>query len=384
MACLQSKLLYLSIALGMLLSSGCSDKRNPVVGNQEATGTALLKIMASPGGPFTTLADSAVITITAPDMLTITKELTVTDSSVEGIVSGIPAGKDRLFAVAVFDSEGTMQYRGSAKATVVADSTVNVRISVVRLSGSAIINGPVVESDSMPMDGLVAYYPFNGNANDGSGNGNNGTIVNVVLSKDRFLRDSSAYNFAASTSKIILGNSSSLNPPQEITISAWINPKAAGAYQQDIISKHGAYTANSQSYLLAWDAGSPKKTIRFYISEDGQSLYFIYSKSEVQPNSGWHQIVGVFKGGAIFDIYLDNIKASGDLYFANSSTNIQSTKVIPARIASSSSSAQIGNWASGPVNNYFTGHIDDVRIYDRALSETEINTLFHEGAWFGN
>jgi hypothetical protein len=188
MSCLQSNLLYLSIALGMILSSGCSDKGNPVVGNSELTGTALLKIMASPGGPFTTLADSAVIAITASDMLTITKELSVTDSSVEGIVSGIPSGEDRLFTVAVFDSEGTMQYRGSAKATVVADSTVNVTISVVRLSGSAIINGPVVESASIPTDGLVAYYPFNGDANDASGNGNNGIIASVVLSSDRFSR----------------------------------------------------------------------------------------------------------------------------------------------------------------------------------------------------
>jgi hypothetical protein len=44
-------------------------------------------------------------------------------------------------------------------------------------------------------DGLVAYYPFNGNANDKSGNGNHGTVHGATLTEDRFGNADSAYNF---------------------------------------------------------------------------------------------------------------------------------------------------------------------------------------------
>ena len=44
-------------------------------------------------------------------------------------------------------------------------------------------------------DGLVAYYPFNGNANDESGNGNNGTVNGATLTTDRFGNTNKAYSF---------------------------------------------------------------------------------------------------------------------------------------------------------------------------------------------
>ena len=47
----------------------------------------------------------------------------------------------------------------------------------------------------VPTDGLVAYYPFNGNANDESGNGNNGTIDGASLTVDRFSNTNSAFKF---------------------------------------------------------------------------------------------------------------------------------------------------------------------------------------------
>ena len=68
-------------------------------------------------------------------------------------------------------------------------------------------------------NGLVGYYPFCGNANDGSGNGNNGVVAGATLTTDRFGNANSAYNFNGS-SVISVANNASLNIQQrQLTLS---------------------------------------------------------------------------------------------------------------------------------------------------------------------
>ena len=76
----------------------------------------------------------------------------------------------------------------------------------------------------VPTDGLVGYWPFNGNANDDSLNGNNGTVNGASLTTDRFGNTNSAYNFDGLNSYIDCGNSSSISTPTNFTFSVWINP----------------------------------------------------------------------------------------------------------------------------------------------------------------
>ena len=58
----------------------------------------------------------------------------------------------------------------------------------------------------VPTDGLVGYWPFNGNANDETGNGNNGTVNGATLIKDRFGNDNSAYEFDGINNSITVTN----------------------------------------------------------------------------------------------------------------------------------------------------------------------------------
>src|SRR5208283_3790029 len=74
-------------------------------------------------------------------------------------------------------------------------------------------------------NGLVAYYPFNGNANDASGNGNDGQGTNVTLATDRFGNVGNAYQFNGSNSVIEVASLASLNLA-EVTVSAWVEPLA--------------------------------------------------------------------------------------------------------------------------------------------------------------
>jgi hypothetical protein len=77
--------------------------------------------------------------------------------------------------------------------------------------------------------GLVAYYPFNGNANDASGNGNNGTVVGAVLTTNRFGEINSAYYFGGSSS-IVFSSPPTVMPQGSFTYSLWLNANYTPTY----------------------------------------------------------------------------------------------------------------------------------------------------------
>src|SRR5205085_3568228 len=78
-------------------------------------------------------------------------------------------------------------------------------------------------------NGLVAYYPFNCNANDASGNGNNPIFNNATLTSDVYGNANSAYHFNGIDNYIQIPNSNSLNAANTISICAWVKP--TGFYQ---------------------------------------------------------------------------------------------------------------------------------------------------------
>ena len=79
------------------------------------------------------------------------------------------------------------------------------------------------QGQSSLTNGLVAYYPFNGNANDAGGNGNNGFVVGATLCPDRFGNTNSAYSFHG-VSQYIVFSSPPLIQTDNLSLSAWINP----------------------------------------------------------------------------------------------------------------------------------------------------------------
>ena len=143
--------LFVYLAVFLVAMFGNCSKSGIITGNNTTgRGVALLKIKVTTGSIFQRLAHTATLTVSASDMLTIMQNLTITDTSVEGTVAGIPAGKNRLFTLSVYDSLDTLQYRGSATVNVIADSTVKVSINVLRISGNAAINGTIDDSSYIP------------------------------------------------------------------------------------------------------------------------------------------------------------------------------------------------------------------------------------------
>src|SRR3954470_9200891 len=75
--------------------------------------------------------------------------------------------------------------------------------------------------------GLLAYYPFSGNANDASGNGNNGSPLNgVLLTTDKFNNPNSAYRFDGVDDQILVTDNGKLSP-KNISLVAWVFPESA-------------------------------------------------------------------------------------------------------------------------------------------------------------
>jgi hypothetical protein len=119
-------------------------------------------------------------------------------------------------------------------------------------SGTALqwfVNGIPVSSGDITT-GLIAYYPFNGNANDASGHGNNATQITATLTTDRFGNQNSAYNFAGLSNPqiIMVPNSPTLQFGNQASFSLWVHMNSY--YGMD---GWGSATANGYHVLFSKD-----------------------------------------------------------------------------------------------------------------------------------
>ena len=110
------------------------------------------------------------------------------------------------------------------------NQSVKIRILMIALL-FAVTNAFAQVPSYVPTNGLVGWWPFNGNANDESGNGNNGTVNGATLTSDRNGNSNSAYYFsgAGCGTRIDLNlNTSSISNSNEYTISIWVFKSGQG------------------------------------------------------------------------------------------------------------------------------------------------------------
>ena len=102
----------------------------------------------------------------------------------------------------------------------------------------------------VPTNGLVGYWPFNGNANDESGNNLNGTVNGANLTTDRFNTQNEAYSFAQNQ-EIYIPNTENLNT-YPLTISLWYNASSLeDGIASNIFSKYVAAAWNGFQIVLS-------------------------------------------------------------------------------------------------------------------------------------
>jgi len=241
-------------------------------------------------------------------------------------------------------------------------------------------NLPVTGSNTLT-NGLIAYYPFNGNADDESGNGNNGTIYGATLDMDRFGRRNSAYNFNGNNSYIQIQNPYLLNNFSEVTITAWykFNGTNAGAGQVIAVGDgRGGYDPLSLRL-----GGDGLEDVGFCDNlYNGNGIGYSLSNTpwfNFQPNV-WQQLVislsQIDTKTSQINVYQNGIKI-GQL---NQSPPITITydEPMPTLIG-----AIYSNQSYSPTNlttqvtQVWNGTIDDIRVYNRTLSSNEVSTLYN-------
>ena len=153
---------------------------------------------------------------------------------------------------------------------------------------------------SVPTNGLVAYYPFNGNANDASGNGNNGTIHGALNTTNRFGTTSSALSFNGSNAYVDFGSPGLLAFPSNFTVSAWCS-FIGGSANPRLID----YGQDYGFELLTAGTGAAR---RFQFA-CGYSTYIQTTAS--YPQNTWMQVVGVVSNGTAFLYVNAALGASG-------------------------------------------------------------------------
>ena len=202
-----------------------------------------------------------------------------------------------------------------------------------------------------PAQGLVAYYPFNGNANDASGNGNDGVVVGASLTTDRFGKANSAYYFDGSSNEISVPSSASLNFSYG-TIAFWTFYQG-GNYNPRFVCKNGQYDTWSQM-----TPGSEQLGVSFADQPGGGML----SNTSIARNQ-WTFVVLVKSSDSI-RTYLNGV--------------LNKSQALPGSIPSSTSTLKFGahEGVSPSYIDRLQGKLDDIRIYNRVLSNAEIQGLY--------
>ncbi|MCF7907608.1 MAG: LamG domain-containing protein [Candidatus Omnitrophica bacterium] len=201
-------------------------------------------------------------------------------------------------------------------------------------------------------DGLVAYYPFEGNANDLSGIGNHGTqFGNVSYGTGKFGR---AKFFDGSGDYVDCGSDSSLDFSNAFTISAWINPTTLKNYAGVVSKDSNRWSPYS---YMAVSHGSGYMGIY-----SGGWLWAAASPGLIQVNN-WSHLTWVYQNNLIY-FYIDGapVGTSAMAYTDDPNDN-----------------TYIGSWYSGGTGYDFRGYIDEVKIWNKALSADEIAENYRGG-----
>lgn len=213
-------------------------------------------------------------------------------------------------------------------------------------------------------DNLEALYHFTGNANDSSGNGNNGTVNGATLTTDKNAVSNQAYNFDGTNDSISISDSSELNfGTGDFSISCWFNT-----------TRTTAQTNGSMALIFKHNTSSPYQGYYFWVGSAGDSnqgkLYFRIRDGTGSSDSGytplayndgnWHHAVAV-RTGNVLKIYVDG-------------TEVISTSVTSRNVDNTGTLRLGQNNILG--NDMFDGNMDEVRIYSRALTDYEIMQLY--------
>jgi len=207
-------------------------------------------------------------------------------------------------------------------------------------------------------DGLVGYYMLNGDGVDYCSQENNGNVFGAIPSTDRHGNISGAMDFDGIDDYIGCGNSMVFDLTSSLTVSAWIKTHHQ-SMNAGIVGRWNNQSGGACQYVLVVNYSGLSANL---YTDGGQVI--IYDNLNYADDL-WHFYTMTWDG-SVMKLY----------------SNAQLVDARPTLLSMPSSGQElsIGRYAMGVggQQNYFNGSIDDVRIYNRALNQSEIETLFYE------
>jgi len=217
-------------------------------------------------------------------------------------------------------------------------------------------------------DSLLLFYPFNGNANDESGNGFDGTSY-ATLTDDRFGNPNSAFYFDGIDDYIDIPLDSKLKPDLPVSFSFWIKVVNLNVIENQFF---GTDYYDYDDYNGCWMNISPDGLGGIHLSygggagSSGSNNRRTKSSGQTITIDTWHHIVGVIRGETDMDIYIDCINVGGD--YSGTGGNL----------VYSNNPGTIGR--GGTVTPYYNyGIIDDFAYWNRALIPTDVENICSGG-----
>lgn len=200
-------------------------------------------------------------------------------------------------------------------------------------------------------DGLVGWWPFNGDTEDYSVTANT-TINYGAVSATGQNSASGAYDFNGSTAYVDCGTDAALRP-NNVSVSAWVYLDAYSSGMSGIVNYGGG------GYWLKVNYDGP---LSFYISTAGID-------TPVSVSTGtWHHLAGTYTATGTLKIYIDGTEVTNSTTLSGYVTNYSGLRCLIGTV-------------KNVAGRYTDGRIDDVRIYDRVLNGSEVRYMFDQGAY---
>jgi len=281
-----------------------------------------------------------------------------------------PTSQVGLQAYYIFNSLNNLEGNSAWNATIIGNASIN----------SANPTCATFSADSCSLtaaqigikQGLMAYYPFNGNAGDSSGNANHPIFNNATLADDRFGKPNRAYYFNGINNYMRIPNSNSLNSDSAVTVALWV--KVKGFYQGLC---HGNYML-IKGYDNIPGVYAAVYSDAFYTNQQSCNTSTVYENFQqfygtgapAAPNNyiqkdTWY-FVTFTASDTVSKLYINGVLQSSKSY---------STKFT----FRNNYDLFLGRYIDVSVTGYWiNATLDDIRLYNKALSADELSLLYNE------
>ncbi len=241
-------------------------------------------------------------------------------------------------------------------------SSLKKPIRILLIASTIIVIFTSNLSAQMPTQGLIGYYPLNGNGLDVSGYNNNGTVIGTLPTKDRFARDNYAMFFNGVDDQVQLPDVFRLS---SLTICGWICPNNVDQYEKEAFTIY----QDADNYFQIFQTMSVNN-LAIQMRYNRDVPWELTATNSSLPLNQW----------TFCTVVIDSAGGKVSLYINGEfSQQVDLNGVY----LSNFSGAMVTSIGGGSKNStdYFSGNLNDFRIFNRALSASEINTLYHEGRW---